>query len=230
MGRFYFFAFLAALNPTLLAATTVMLLLPRPGRLMFGYWAGAMLMSFTLGIIIVYALEGSGAVSTTKHTFSPIANFVLAGIFFILAAMLGGGRGDRRAEARRERRKEKHAEDHQPPKWQQQLSKGTAKTTFVIGALLSLPGASYLAALSTLTKLHYSVAVTVLAVLSFNLIQMLLLEVPMVAFRVAPTRTPIAIEHAKDWARLHGRAYAARALVVLGVLLTIKGILEVVAQ
>jgi hypothetical protein len=35
-------AFSAALNPTLLAATTVMLLLPRPRNLMLGYLLGAM--------------------------------------------------------------------------------------------------------------------------------------------------------------------------------------------
>jgi hypothetical protein len=226
MGRFYFLACLAALNPTLLAATTVMLLLPRPGRLMLGYWLGAMLMSFTLGLVIVYALEDSGVVNTTRSTVSPVANFVLAVIMFVLAAVLATGRD--RSEARKERRQAKRPADSPPPKWQQQLAKGTARTTFVIGALLSLPGASYLAALSTLTKLHYPVAVTVLAVLSFNLIQLLLLEVPIVALKVAPERTPMAIEEAKEWGRLHGRDYAAWALVVLGILFVVKGILELV--
>ena len=65
-----------------------------------------------------------------------------------------------------------------------------------------------------------------LAVVSFNLIQMLLLEIPMIAFKVAPERTPVAIEQAKEWARVHGRRTAALALVILGVLLTIKGIIE----
>ena len=49
---------LAALNPSLLAATMVMLLLPHPGRLMLGDRLGAMLMSVTLGLVIVFALEG----------------------------------------------------------------------------------------------------------------------------------------------------------------------------
>ncbi len=38
-------------------------------------------------------------------------------------------------------------EDKGPPRWQQALSKGSARTTFVVGALLTLPGASYLAGL-----------------------------------------------------------------------------------
>src|SRR5580704_17894150 len=38
-------------------------------------------------------------------------------------------------------------EDKGPPRWQQALSKGSARTTFVVGALLTLPGGSYLAGL-----------------------------------------------------------------------------------
>jgi hypothetical protein len=49
----------AALNPTLLTATTVMLLLPSPTALMLGYWLGAMLTSITLGLVIVFSLQGS---------------------------------------------------------------------------------------------------------------------------------------------------------------------------
>ncbi len=225
MGEVLLLALLAALNPTLLAATTVMLLLEHPLRLMLGYWVGAMLMSITLGCVIVFALEGSGVVNTTKNTLGPAANLVLAAIMFGLAGVLAA-EGRRRGESGGRPRKAKQKADKGPPKWQQQLSKGTARTTFVIGAVLSLPGATYIIALTDLNKLHYSAAVTVLIIILFNLIQMLLLEVPMVAFKVAPTQTPIAIEHAKEAARLHWRTYAVWALTGLGVLLAIKGLVE----
>jgi hypothetical protein len=42
-------ALLAMLNPTLLAAVTVMMLLPNPKKLMFGYLLGAYLTSITVG-------------------------------------------------------------------------------------------------------------------------------------------------------------------------------------
>jgi hypothetical protein len=38
MGQVVNLALLAAVNPTLLAVTTVMLFLPHPERLMLGYW------------------------------------------------------------------------------------------------------------------------------------------------------------------------------------------------
>jgi hypothetical protein len=40
LSKVFLFALTAALNPTLLTATTVMLLLPNPKRLMLGYLAG----------------------------------------------------------------------------------------------------------------------------------------------------------------------------------------------
>jgi hypothetical protein len=226
MGGILLLALLAALNPTLLAATTVMLLLARPERLMLGYWLGSMVMSVTLGLLIVFALEGSAVVNTTKTTLSPAANFGLAIITWVLAVVLATGR-DKRVEAARMRRRASHQEDKATPRWQQELSKGTARTTFVIGALLSLPGATYIVALGNLSRLRYSTAVTVLVVVVFNLIQLLIIEIPIVALKVAPARTPIMIDQAKEWSRLHGRELAVWALAVLGALFAIKGLVEV---
>ena len=47
MGSFFVFAFTAALNPTLLAVTTLLLSLPSPRRLLGGYLVGALAISFT---------------------------------------------------------------------------------------------------------------------------------------------------------------------------------------
>ena len=198
MGQVIAWAFLSALNPTLLAATTVMLLAPRPLRLMVGYWLGAMFISVTLGLVIVFALEGSSTVNTTKNTVSPIADFVLAAVFLVLAVVLARG-GDKNGEGRRQSRRAKRGEEKKTPKWQEQLGKGTARATFVIGVVLSLPGATYLAGLDHIDKLHYSNAITVLLVIGFNLVSLFLLEIPMVAFKIAPTQTPIAIDRAKAW-------------------------------
>jgi hypothetical protein len=75
----------AALNPTLLAATTVMLLLPKPRNLMLGYLLGAMMTSVSLGLVIVFSLEDSGAVEATKDTLGPAADLALGAIFLIVA-------------------------------------------------------------------------------------------------------------------------------------------------
>jgi hypothetical protein len=52
------------LNPTLVAASTLMMLLPNPKRLMLGYLLGALMTSITLGLVIVFSLEGCSAHTT----------------------------------------------------------------------------------------------------------------------------------------------------------------------
>jgi hypothetical protein len=190
---------------------------------MLGYWLGAMLMSITLGLVIVFALRGSSVVSTTKHTLSPLADIVLGGLTLIVAAVLATGRDERYRERRAQKK-----EGKPPPRWQRELRRGTASTTFVIGALLTLPGASYLAGLDRLSKLDYSTVVTVLIVLAFNLVMLILLELPMIGFAVAPDRTSAAIDRAKAWAGIHGRVYAERGFTVIGVLLIVKGVVGLI--
>jgi hypothetical protein len=55
MGQVILLSLTASLNPTLVAATTVMLLLPSPSRLMLGYLLGAHVTSITLGLVIVFS-------------------------------------------------------------------------------------------------------------------------------------------------------------------------------
>jgi Sap, sulfolipid-1-addressing protein len=222
MGEVALLAVSTAVNPTLLAATTVMVLLPRAERLMVAYWTGAMLVSVSLGVVIVFALRNRGVVNTTKNTVSPAADFVLAAVAIICGAVLARA-GDN--VGRREKRKSDR--DDRPSRWQQAIGKGTARVTFVIGVFLSLPGFGYLAGLDALTKLHYPAVVTVVVLVGFNLVQFALIEVPIVGFKVAPEKTAAAVAQAKNWGRGHARIYAARGLLVLGVLFAIKGVVAV---
>ncbi|MBV9680426.1 MAG: GAP family protein [Solirubrobacterales bacterium] len=226
MGEVIVLSLTASLNPTLVAATTVMLLLDRPVRLMLGYLLGAYATSITLGLVIVFSLSSSSATNTTQNTISPAVDVGLGAIALAVAFVLYTGRHERLRERRRERKAAKP--DKGPPRWQRELSKGSARTTFVVGALLTLPGASYLAGLDQIHKQHYSTAVTVLVVIGFNLVMLWLLEVPLAAFAVAPEWTPRAIERAKNWVSRHAHMFAVRGFAAVGVLLVIKGIIGLV--
>ena len=109
------------------------------------------------------------------------------------------------------------------------MSKGSAKTTFAVGALLTLPGASYLAGLNEIHKLKYSTTGTVLVVIGFNLVMMWMLEVPLASFVIAPESTPQAIDRAKGWVSLDAHMFAVRGFAAVGALLVIKGIIGLVS-
>ena len=146
MSQVVLLSLTASLNPTLVAATTVMLLLDKPARLMLGYLLGAYMTSITLGLVIVFSLSNSSATNTTENTISPAVDIGLGAIALAVAFVLYTGRHERLTERRRARKAAKP--DKGPPRWQRELSKGSARTTFVVGALLTLPGASYLAGLA----------------------------------------------------------------------------------
>jgi Sap-like sulfolipid-1-addressing protein len=204
-----------------------MLLLDKPTRLMLGYLLGAYVTSITLGLIIVFSLSGSSATSTTENTISPAVDIGLGAIALAISFVLYTGRAERLRARRRAREAAKP--DKGPPRWQRELSKGSPRTTFVVGALLTLPGASYLAGLDQIHKLKYSTMVTVLLVIGFNLVMLWLLEVPLASFLVAPGWTPRAIERAKLWVSRHAHMFAVRGTAAVGVLLVIKGIVGLVS-
>ena len=221
MGQVLVLALTASLNPTLLGATTLMLLLDHPAKLMLGYLLGALMTSVTLGLVIVFSLSGSSAAKTTQHGISPALDLALGALALVVAYVVHTGRVTAAREHRRERKAAKP--DKGPPRWQRELSKGSPRTTFVIGALLSLPGASYLAGLDRIHKLGYSSAATVLAVIGFNLVMMWMLLVPMISFVVAPDATPLAIDRARAWVGRHAHTFAVRGFSAVGILLIIKG-------
>jgi Sap, sulfolipid-1-addressing protein len=229
MDSILFWAFAAAFNPTLLAATTVMLLLDHPKRLLLGYLAGAALTSVTLGMVIVFALDGSsGATSTTQSTLSPAADLALGGILVVVAYVIRPGRAAREEGrlADRRRRRAQAKKEKGPPKWQQYLSRGSARDTFVVGVLLTLPGASYLIGLGDIADRDASTVATIAMVLGFNLIMLIALELPLISFTVAPEWTPDAIARFKAYFNRNSKKFAFRLAAGAGLLLIVRGVIE----
>jgi hypothetical protein len=216
MGEIVIDALLAALYPTLIAAATVMVLLPKAGRLMLGFWAGAMVMSVTCGLVVVFALSNPSAAHTTRTTVRPVIDLVFGALLGLLALAL--------AKRQDERLREKHAARHpakekKTPKWQRQLQDGNPWRAFAVGVVLSFPGGWYLAALIQLDKLNYAAGATVIIILGFCIVQLALIEVPMLAFKLWPEQTPAAIDRAKVWGASHGRHYGVWFLSILSVIL-----------
>jgi hypothetical protein len=222
LSRVYGLALTAALNPTLLTATTLMLFLPKPKRLLLGYWLGAMTTGLTLGIVIVNWLSNSGAVSSSKHTVSPAIDIALGVLALVVAIVVGTGRWAKRQAKRREKRASR---PKKVPKWQQTISRGSARSTFVIGVLLSFPGASYLGSLTEISRQHLSQVEIVLTVISVNLIMLVLLELPLIGYVIAPQWTTSTIERAKDWLAHYGARLITVGLTVIGIALIIRGVI-----
>jgi Sap, sulfolipid-1-addressing protein len=231
LGQTFLFALLAALNPTLLAAVTLMLLLPEPKRLMLGYLLGAYVTSIGIGMAIVFALHDSDAVSTSKRTISPIEDLVIGALLLLVAFVLGTDR-DRSLRERRERRRneklEKRGGEGKEALPLRLLGRGSPRIAFVVGVLLSFPGVSYLIGLGHIDRLDAGVPVTALLVLVFCLIQQTLLEVPLIGFALAPERTQERVNDFRAWLSRNGRQVAIIGATVLGALVIVRGLIGLI--
>jgi Sap, sulfolipid-1-addressing protein len=225
----FLLSLVAMLTPTLLAAVTVMMLLPNPKRLMLGYLLGAYATSISLGLLIVFSLNGSGSVGTAKHTLGPGEDIVVGLLALLVAFVLGTGR-DAPLQQRRRRRHEVKAAGEARESWpDRMLGKGSARVTFAVGVVLTFPGVSYLTALDRMARLDASVPATVLLVVGFCLIQQLLLELPLLGYAFAPEQTQDRVTRFRAWLGRNGRRAGVTLAAVIGVLLVVRGVVTLLA-
>ncbi len=224
LASIFFLSLLAMFNPTLLAAVTVMLLLPDTKRLMLGYLLGAYLTSISLGLLIVFTLDESGSVEAAKSTLSPAEDIVVGLLALLIAFVLGTGR-DAPLQERRRRKKAKKGDAEAKESWPvRMLGRGSARVTFAVGVVLSFPGVSYLTALHRMADLDAGVAAAVLLVVGFCLMQQMLLELPLLGYAIAPEWTQDAVVRFRAWLERNGHRAAVIGAAVVGVLLVVRGI------
>jgi Sap, sulfolipid-1-addressing protein len=226
----FLLALLSMFNPSLLAALTVMLLLPSPKRLMVGYLLGAYMTSITLGLVIVFTLSSSSATSTAKHSISPVEDIVVGLLVVTIAFVLATGRDQPFQQRRQEKKDAKLKARQEAGKPTESLplrmlGKGDPRVTFVVGAALSFPGVSYLTALDKINKLNPGTAETVLLVVGFCLMQQILLELPLLGYVFAPDRTQETVTRFKTWMGRSGRKAAVIGAAVIGVVLIARGLI-----
>ena len=227
MGDIFLLSLVAAANATLLAAVTVMLFLENPKRLLLGYLAGALLVSLTIGFVIVFVVHDSGATETAQSSLSPSMDIALGAIFLLVAYVLGSARDERLRERRNAKKGRSDAADAEkgPSKVEQLLGRGDARITFAIGVVFTLPGVAYLAALHDLQQLEYGAAGEILVILGFNIMLLALLEIPLVGYLVAPERTVVEVQRFRTWLTRSSRRIAVVGAAGIGAILLARGLI-----
>lgn len=232
MEHIFVLSLVSAANASLLAAVTVMLFLPEPKRLLLGYLAGALLTSLSIGFVIVFVVHNSSATSSGESTISPAIDFALGGLLLIVAYVLRAGHDQRLKERRRQRAIAKSGAEPAekgPSKVEQLLGRGSARVTFALGVVLTLPGVAYLAALRDVQDHGYSTGGKILAIVGYNVMLMLLLEIPLVGYYLAPDRTVVEVGRFRGWLTRNGRQMAIVVAAILGLFLIARGAIELLS-
>ncbi len=103
------------------------------------------------------------------------------------------------------------------------LSRGTAPIAFVVGIALSLPGAFYLVALKDIAQGQEGFGAQVFAIVVFNLIMFVLVEVPLLGYSFAPEATTVKVKQLNSWMARHARQIVIAVATAIGLYLIARG-------
>jgi len=221
MPHIFVLALAAAFYPALLAGVVMILMRPRPAKLLLAFYIGGMLVSVSFGVAIVRWLHDSGIVQPSNHVTRPIVDIVAGVLSLGVAAAVWRGRMDWISE-RRARRREARPER---PSWTARaLGRESMLIAFAVGVVLNLPGVWYLAALADIAEAKLSVADELALILGFNLVMFLLVEVPLLMYLFDPLGTQRRVEAFSAWIQGHVRQIAVTIATGVGVWLITKGI------
>jgi hypothetical protein len=219
-------AVVAALYPPILAMVVVILARPSPRNLLLAYVLGALLASIAAGLAIVAALNAGNVVGGSDRTVNPAVD-IGAGLGALFVAWIMITDRDRQLRERRAQRKAQKADGRDP--WSRRaLERDSLRLTFLLGAALNLPGASYIVALKDIAASNQGTGTQIVEIVAFNLIMFVVAEVPLISYTLKPERTREVIIAINDWLGGHSRQIALTLCVVVGTLLLIRGITHAV--
>jgi hypothetical protein len=199
-----------SLEPFRIGMSVLMLNRPRPHLQLAAFLCGGFLMGLTVGAIVLFALESR--VLGSGHFTLPRVQIVIGTCALVAAAVLATTTGRPRT----------------PPAWLTRLLRGESlRVAGVAGMGIALPSVDYLAALAVIAAGSPSPATRMSALLVFNVVAFALVEIPLLAYLVAPRRTLAAMTGLHQWIRARQRSEVAVLLAVVGVVLVTAGLLGV---
>jgi hypothetical protein len=96
----------------------------------------------------------------------------------------------------------------------------------LVGAVVGIPGASYLTALHNLVNGKSSTATQVVAVVIFVIIDFLLIIIPFAFLEFRPEATKALLKHTQDWLMSHALQLMATIALLLGAYLAVSGLVR----
>ena len=224
-AEFFALAFVAALNPKLLAIDLLLIENRRPRAMFLCVLLGGLTVALTIGLLDVLVFRADAINSQTT---------VSAGVDLALGLLLlaaGGLIAIRRLHGRR--KASVPAGDGQPQQpekkdgWAQRvLGEPRLGLAMLVGALCGIPGAAYLTGLHILVISKSSTANQVAGVVLFVLIEFSLIIIPFTFLELRPEATKAALGHAQEWLLGHARQLMAYTALILGAYLAISGLVR----
>ncbi len=224
-AEFFALAFLAALNPKLLALDLLLIENRRPRAMFLCLLLGGLGVALTIGLLDVLVFHADAI----KHqgTVSAGTDLALGVLLLAAGALLATGRLHGRHKVGVRAGVEQPEKPEKKDGWAQRvLAEPRLGLAMLVGALIGIPGASYLTALHNLVTGKSSTATQVIAVAVFVLIDFLLIIIPFAFLELRPEATKALLKHSQDWLLGHALQLMTAIAMLLGAYLAISGLVR----
>jgi Sap, sulfolipid-1-addressing protein len=224
-AEFFALAFVAALNPKLLALDLLLIENRRPRAMFLCLLLAGLTVALTVGLLDVLVFHADAI----KHQASVSAGVDLAVGLLLLAvgALLATGRVHGRRKVPVPAGGGPPVKKEKKDGWAQRvLSEPRLGLAMLVGAVVGIPGASYLTALHSLVTGKSSTVIQVIAVVIFVVIDFLLIIIPFAFLELRPEATKARLRHTQDWLLSHAFQLIAAIALLLGAYLAISGLIR----
>jgi hypothetical protein len=185
-----------------------------------------MTVALTIGLLDVLVFRADAI----KHQASVSAGVDLALGLLLLAAgaLLATGRlhGRRKAPVPAGGVQPGQPEEKKDGWAQRVLAEPRLGLAMLVGAVIGIPGASYLTALHNLVTGKSSTATQVIAVVIFVFIDFLLIIIPFAFLELRPQATKTRLKRIQDWLLSHALQLMATIALLLGAYLAVSGLVR----
>jgi hypothetical protein len=197
-------ALAVSVEPFRIGMTMLMLNRPRPARQLFAFLCGGFAMGTTVGLIVLFAfrriLIGTSVVTVPRVQL--LIGLLILFIAAVIAVDFFGRLGPRPKELAAPATK---------------LLKGDSLSVAGIAGLsIALPSVDYLGALAVILASGAAAPTQVAVLVMFNVVAFALVEIPLLAYLLAPKPTAKAVAALHEWIRSRRRRDVAIALAVIG--------------
>ena len=213
--------------PTLILIVVLALRLDRPVKILVWFLIGGLLTTVSVGIAVVFALQDASFMTGSHPPADPAVD-IAAGLLSLLAAFALSRRSRKTPVSdRRSTRGACRSEEavHGPA-----CGRQGAPIAFVAGVVLNIvPGTFPIVALKDIAEQDASDAAKIATIIVFYVIMFAFVEIPIVAYLFAPTRTIAAVDNFNAWLGRNGRRVAAYVLAGVGAYLVVRGIVQLLS-
>jgi hypothetical protein len=200
-------AIAVSMEPFRIGMTVLMLNRPRPILQLLAFLSGGFAMGAAVGLVVIFAFRPG--LLWSAHFTLPKVQITIGVLAVLMAALLASG----------------VVPMPKIPARARGLAQGPSRwVAGVAGLGIALPSIDYLAVLAVIVASGAAPSTQVGALLVFNVVAFALVELPLVAYLLAPDRTRALMVALNDWIRSRRRCGAAAVLVAVGSVLLVVGI------